>query len=247
MKKNPSLAALIEKLEKEPLERTGHLYHPIPFPEFDHLKISSNKKEVYKKWNIINGTVHRIFNGNITGKTVLDIGANAGFYTFNFAKQGASVTAFEPHSGYSTLGQRIIAEKNLPGTVHWFNDNYQWLESMPCERFDLGLILSTYQWMAAGGKEMEYASNALKHLSGKVNYLFFELGFNNGNSHLKTDKLNHYAHLIEHLNQHTDYTYFNYLGKTRLWRNNIRYLVLCSNDSNWQDSRIRKLIAQWHI
>jgi len=33
-----SIESVIEELEENPVEAGGNIYHPIPFPEFSHLK-----------------------------------------------------------------------------------------------------------------------------------------------------------------------------------------------------------------
>ncbi|PHN01469.1 class I SAM-dependent methyltransferase [Flavilitoribacter nigricans] len=241
------LEQLIKKLELNPQERSGHIYHPIPFPEFNHLTVSSNHKEVYKKWDKILDTSNQLFGYDLSGKKVLDIGANAGFYSFNFVKQGAKVTAFEPHQVYSEIAAAIIHHKKLSSSIWWRNGVYDRNVELPAAEFDIGLLLSTYQWMAAGGENMEYATESLRDISTKVRYLFFELGYNHGNSHLKSPKFNHYAYLIRHLRMHTRYRYFKLIGKTRLWKNNTRYLMLCSNDPKWDDHFLRRIISRIHI
>lgn len=238
-----TLKELIEKIESHPLERFGHIYHPIPFPEFEHLKVSSNEKEVYKKWGIILQTSRKIFGGNFSRINILDVGGNAGFYSFNFAKLGAKVTTFEPSEAYSEIVKTIIHHKNI-SSITWVNSRYNIEQRLPLTNYNIGLVLSTYQWMAEGGKNLDYAVQALNDISKKVEYLFFELGYNQGKSHLKTDRINHYAFLIQYLRNHTQYNFFKLIGKTKLWKNNSRYLVLCSNDKTFKDSFFRNALSR---
>ena len=67
------------------------------------------------------------------------------------------------------------------------------------QKFDTAFMLSMFQWMANGGKNLEEAKNNLKYVSEISNSLVFELGYNTGASCLRTSKLNHYAELISFL------------------------------------------------
>lgn len=219
---------IINYLIKNPVEKGGQIYHPIPFDEFKMLKTSSNKNEVYRKWKIIEKTFQDIFS-DLNGLNVLDIGANAGFYTFSLAKKGAKVTAFEPISIYSDIG--IFLAENKPNIkVKWYNKPYT-SDLVKNEKFDVALMLSVFQWMALGGDRLTEASRELKEISEKSDYLIFELGFNAGKSCLYTDNPNHYEVLIDLLQKNTVYNKFELLGMTQLWKNCNRYLVLCNKKS----------------
>lgn len=235
---------VVKDLEENPVEVRGNIYHPIPFPEFNHLKTSSNEESVQQKWNFIKNACDEIFENSFFGKRVLDVGANGGFYSFTMAKLGAEVVAFEPHERYAPIGQFLAKSKGLP--VTWYPKGYD-PDSIDGQSFDVGMLLSVFQWMCAGDGNTEKALAELKKISQTCKYLFFELGFNHGKSCIKTRKKNHYAHLINYLKTHTAYQNFRLITKTNLWQGNNRYLVLCSNDSSQEDSGLRKIIRSFHI
>lgn len=235
---NYSLTDLIRDIESRPVEKGAHLYHPIPYPEFQHLTISSSRKGVMDKWDRIYKVGIQLFS-SIEGLKVLDIGANAGFYTFNLAMKGAFVTAFEPNPRYRIIGQNVARLKS-PTTI-WRPETFNRFVTLEEESYDLCLCLSTYQWMAKGGKKILEASKDLRKISEVSDYLLFELGYNRGTSHLSTCRWNHYSALIDHLRESTEYKYFRLLGFTRVWRSAKRYLILCSNDPGWDD----KMIMRW--
>ena len=239
------LEQLAAEIKKNPIEASADIYHPIPFEEFNGLSISSSKKAVMDKWGKIEAISNELFGKEMKGKKVLDIGANAGFYTYNFSKKGASVSSFEPHPRYKDLGLEIIAEKKLD--VRWENKPVQVDHPYLKDKYDLTLMLSVYQWMAEGDKETAYAEECLKKISEQSDYLVFELGFNKGKSHIKTKKLNHYHALIEMLASKTDYNHFKLIGKTKLWRTYSRYLVLCSNNPAYSDEGLRKIIRNFKL
>ncbi len=232
---------IVKELEESPIEKKGQLYHPIPFEEFSHLSTSSSKSAIEKKWSLIKNCAEKVFEGDFNGKKIVDIGANAGFYSFNFAKLGCEIQSFEREHRYSKYAKSIIEHKNL--NIKWHEEYFD-SNHLNDQQVDLTLMLSVYQWMAEGGEKMEYAQNALRKVSQHSKYLIFELGFNKGKSHIKTEKLNHYSALVHLLKENSEYTHFKLLGKTRLWRYYSRFLVLCSKDANFEDTGIRKWLSK---
>jgi len=237
--KYESIDDIVKDLEDNPVEATGNIYHRIPFPEFDHLKTSSDAEAVEHKWSVIEQACERLFDNNFSGMQVLDVGANGGLYTFSLAKRGAEVVSFELHPRYALVGQFLAETKQLPVTWHPMGFDPKIVEG---KSFDVALMLSVYQWMCGGDGADEKSINELRFISQHCKYLFFELGFNQGKSCIKTTKMNHYGHLIRYLRRHSDYKNFRLLTKTSLWGGYKRFLVLCSNDSNQEDSLSRKLI-----
>lgn len=239
-----SIEEIVKHLESNPIEKSGSVYHPIPFPEFSNLSVSSNSKAVYDKWNLIKSATDELFNKNLEGKSVLDIGANAGFYTFSLSKLGANLTSFEKDPNYNEIAMAINNEKNT--NVTWFESAFD-KNKIKGKKFDLCLMLSVFQWMAEGGTKMDYAINSLKAISEQSEYLIFELSFNKGKSCLKTNKLNHYGAMLSLLRENSSYKSFKLLGKTKLWNNGKRYLILCSKQNNLQDSFPYSLLSKIQI
>jgi len=233
------LQELVKKTKEQPIEKSGDIYHPIPFEEFSSLKTSSREKAVEKKWDLIKSTLEGIYDGSITGKKILDVGANAGFYTFSFAKMANEVVSFEVQERYSEIAKAIISEKKL--TIDWIDRPFDFNENLPVKKFDVALLLSVYQWMAQGGEKLEYANRSLKKISQISDYLIFELGYNKGGSHIKTKQLNHYNQLFNLISSQTVYKHMKLIGKTRLWGYS-RYLVICSNNDAIDDQGFRKII-----
>lgn len=240
-----TIEEIIDDLERNPIEAGGNIYHPIPFPEFEHLRTSSNKVEVYRKWNMIEKCLLKFISSDYKRLNVLDIGANGGFYTFTLAQKGAKVVSFESEPRYASIGE-YLARNNDNLDVEWHGSPFDF-KAVQDKKFDIVFLLSVFQWMAAGGKRMKEATKDLKNISTICNYMIFELGYNEGKSHLKTNKLNHYAELIRFLKSSTHYRYFKLLGATKLWRTGRRYLVLCSNDNSANDSLFMQFIRNMKI
>lgn len=239
-----SIESIVKDLEDNPVESNGNTYHRIPFPEFDHLKTSSNAKAVDNKCRIIQQTITSIFGTDLSGKRILDVGANGGLYTFSLAQMGAEVVSFEPHPRYAPIGQFLA--RNKPYSVEWHATAFD-PKLVDGRNFDVALMLSVYQWMCGGDSTDRKSLRELRFVSEKCRYLFFELGFNHGKSCIVTKKRNHYGYLIQYIKDNTDYEYFRLLSRTRLWRGDNRFLVLCSNEPSCDDKGIRKILRQVSI
>lgn len=230
---------VVKDLEENPAESGGHIYHPIPFPEFSHLKTSANTDVATFKLRMIEKTFRDIFPSGFVGKKLLDIGANCGMYSFTLADQGMNVTSFEPHSRYSKIGKFLAKEKGLD--IDWHSSPFD-ISAIHGKKFDVCLMMSVFQWMASGGGNMKSAINHLGYISKHCSYLVFELGYNSGKSCLRTNKLNHYSELINFLDANTSYQNFELLGKTKAWGGKAsRYMVLCSDDDNRRDGFLRSI------
>jgi SAM-dependent methyltransferase len=234
-----TIPELVADLEAHPVEKRGSIYHPIPFPEFGHLKTSSDRAEVQAKWTMIERALLDCFPSGLAGKRILDIGANAGFYTFSLAQKGAEVTAFESHPRYGPIGRFLAAEKKL--NVRWRDSAFD-AGTIEGERFDAALMLSVFQWMAEGGNNWTAAAASVRAVSEISDCLIFELGYNRGESCLRTTRWNHYAELVRMLRETTAYQHFKLLGQARIWRGAPRFLILCSHRREFEDSLARRVI-----
>jgi len=239
-----SINEVIRDLEENPIAGDKPLYHPIPFSEFDHLETSSNRSEFLRKWEIINNFLESIYGKNFSQLQILDIGANAGFFTFTLAKKGAVVEAFEPNPRYSAIGEFLAKEKKL--NVIWHRSPYE-RSLIQAKNFNVSLMLSTFQWMAEGGEKMHEAKINLREISEMSDTLIFELGFNKGESCIKTKKLNHYSLLFSLLKQNTVYTHFKLLGKTQLWVKGKRYIIACSKAKKIGDNFFVSLLRKIYV
>jgi len=216
------LLEIAKGIEDHPYERTGHIYHPIPFPEFAHLKTSSSARAAWRKWKLIKSALGSI---SLEGKRVLDVGASAGFYSFNFAKEGAIVDAFEPHGHYAEIGRKIVEVTGL--SVNWHNQRLTKADLVDKE-YDITLMLSVFQWISGGNENLEEACTLLEAIAQTSQTLFFELGCNYGKSAICTHE-RPIAWIWRLLCHHTFPKQVSFLGITAPWRDMRRYVFACSN------------------
>jgi len=227
-----SIEKIIQDLERNSIESCANLYHPIPFEEFKHLTTSTNRKNAYRKWSLIEKVINSIFILPQQKLKVLDIGANAGFYSFMLAKAGADVTAFEPHIRYSKIAKFLCREKRI--SIDWRPQLFDF-SLVKDKYFDLTLMLSVFQWIAKGGENAEEAKNTIRDISRISSYLIFELGFNRGKSCIRTKEFNHYGLLLDILRKNTRFNKFLLLGKTSPSLFSSRFMVLASCDKRYDD------------
>ncbi len=239
---NQELKKIANELQSNQYERTGNIYHPLPFPEFDHLTVSTKPKSAYQKWHLIRQTLP---NSNISGSHILDIGANAGFYAFNFAQLGATIDAYEPHEHYASIGHRISNATNLQ--VNWHNKPFEQTD-LSSKKYDITLMLSVFQWMSQGNTLLKDATSLLYDISNVSKYLFFELGCNHGKSAISTNE-QPIGWLWRFLQEHTKPKSIYYLGSTSAWGKSKRYIFVCTKEyvnlTSWQRFVTYLLRKQW--
>lgn len=239
---NARLQEIADSIEKNQYELSGHIYHPVPFPEFQHLKTSSNPKSAYAKWSLISQALRSL--PTCADLTVLDVGANAGFYSFSFAKLGASVDAYEPHEHYARIGHQIVEATGLP--VQWYNKPLE--QGDIIKQYDVAIMLSVFQWMSHGNAQLEEATKVLQNVAAASRYLFFELGCNQGKSAIMT-KGRPIVWIWNLLQAQTFPKQVSFLGATTAWGRKRRYLFVCSEEplglTPWQRLVTYALRRRW--
>ena len=222
-----SIEAVVRELEQSPVERGGNVYHPVPFPEFSHLKTSANFEQVHAKLDLVRTVLRAGFPGGLAGVKILDVGANAGFFTFSLAADGADVTAYEPHPRYGPIGAYLAREKTT--RVDWRPIAFD-REAARRDRYDAALMLSTFQWITKGNALIDEGRALLRELSQNVGLLIFELGLNSGKSAVTTRRRNHIAHIYRLLRDSTTYPHVRLVGRTEIWKGGNRYVFVCSHN-----------------
>ena len=97
---------------------------------------------------------------DLTGWTALDVGCNAGFYTFELAKRGAEVLAIDVESRYLEQARWAAGRFNLEGSVE-FREMQVYDLARSGRRFDLVLFLGVFY-------HLRYPLLALDILAEKV-------------------------------------------------------------------------------
>ena len=231
-----SVQEIVRDLEAHPVERSGHVYHRIPFLEFAHLTSSADTAGVVRKLELVNSVVSRRIQRGLPYERLLDIGANGGLFSFSLAERVVSVTAYEPHPRYGPIGEYLAHARAR--NVDWRARPFRLEDAQG--HWDIALMLSTFQWMTEGDERIAEGLALLRALSRNVTCLVFELGLNSGRSALTTKRFNHVGALYRLLRSSTDYPHIKLLGASRIWPggrcwHGLRYTFVCSHDDGDQE------------
>jgi hypothetical protein len=223
---------IVADLVSRPIESNGHVYHPIPFPEFAQLHSSANEAAVHEKGRKVRQVLERRRAMGLPYARLLDIGANAGYFTFSLAPMVDSVTAYEPNARYSAIGE-TLARLRAPH-VDWRPRSFARAE-IGSERWDVALMLSTFQWISRGDDALPEGRGLLRALSEVTSCLVFEIGLNQGASAITTSRRNHIAVIHDLLCECTAYSAIRYAGRHRMWPERSpwrgwRHMFVCSHD-----------------
>ena len=239
--------SLIQSLEMEPLESSGHIYHPIPFDRFKPLRSSTHSRATHRKYALIRSALPFQDFGD---RRLLDVGANAGFFTYKFAQLGAHVDAIEPHQRYFELGLQVTDHYGVD--VNWHKQPID-VEFLQGRKYDIALMLSVFQWMSKGNTDLATAKLILREISKRADYLFFELGCNWGKSSIQVER-SALRWILELLEENTVYSEIGYLGTVRAWGKirtmwrYRRYLFCCTdlsvNLNAWQHL-VTRSVQRW--
>lgn len=92
-----------------------------------------------RKWQLMAGDVP----DDLTGRLALDIGCNAGFYSFELAKRGAEVTAIDTGQRYLSQASWAAEKLGLAGRIRFQQMDVYDLASLQ-RTFDLVLFLGVF-------------------------------------------------------------------------------------------------------
>jgi SAM-dependent methyltransferase len=222
---NESLLKIAEWVRQNPYEAGGDIYHPLPFEEFRSLRVSSKASASERKWRLIQRSLGP--RAGLAGTSVLDVGANAGFYSFSLAQRGARVDAYEPHAYYVSLGRRIAEATSLD--VTWFEQPLT-AGDLAGKHYDLALMLSVFQWISEGNRRLDHAIEVLRAVAAGSRTLYFELGCNAGRSAIEVEG----SALLWNwrlLRRHTAPKRVSYLGSAAAWGRARRYLFVAADSA----------------
>lgn len=123
---------------------------------------------------------------DLKGKTVLDIGANTGYFSIAATEAGASsVTAIEgnaEHAEFIEAASQLLGCENRLTTQHRYFD----FDSQASDLFDVTLCLNVLHHLGDdfGEKNLSLEQSLhgitqrLRNLSGQTRHCWFQLGFN---------------------------------------------------------------------
>jgi tRNA (mo5U34)-methyltransferase len=122
------------------VERLGPWFHNLHLPDGGQTAPDHPLGDFPRyKWNVLSPQLPQ----RLDGWTVLDIGANAGFYTFELARRGARVTGIDVDEHYLEQARWAAREFGLESSVE-FRRMHVYDLARSDERFDLVLFLGVF-------------------------------------------------------------------------------------------------------
>jgi tRNA (mo5U34)-methyltransferase len=123
--------------QRRDIERLGPWFHNLHLPDGSQTAPDHPLGDFPRyKWNVL----ARYLPSRLDGWTALDIGANAGFYTFELARRGARVTAIDVDEHYLDQARWAAGQYGLESRVEFRRMQVYELADSD-ERFDLVLFL----------------------------------------------------------------------------------------------------------
>lgn len=141
-------------------------YHPIPFPEFEHINCHRGEVDLRLKAILARLEVAK-------GDWILDIGANVGYFAFSLERLGAMVEAYELNSATFEIGAAL--SKLHKANVLYINKALG-PKSLPYlrPRYKAVLLLSVFHWIVKQ-EGREGAATVLRDLARRAELIFFEV------------------------------------------------------------------------
>lgn len=146
--------------------KKGHLYNPLPFPEFKG--VPSQREAVYDRWKIIKP--------HLFGHTALDIGCHTGFNCFMLDREGYKCTGIEAHKLSAEIADDVAQLYGLDIDFIEGKATPELINNLG--QFDVCFFLSTFQWITKD-KGFDYAKDVLKAATENSKVLFFETSMGN--------------------------------------------------------------------
>jgi SAM-dependent methyltransferase len=120
----------------------GWVYHPLPFPEFEdipvHKKTATNELKEIIEYSQVDFSQQ---------PSILEIGSAVGYFSFNLAKLGAEVVAFEADSFAYKVAEALRVYKRFEN-IKFINQNFSQEVLTQFEKcFDLVLMLNVHMWI----------------------------------------------------------------------------------------------------
>lgn len=172
----------IEELKKMYANNSKHSNYQVLASELE--EFLNSKELITKSRNEQIRLEYFLKNVDIKNKTVLDIGGNTGYFTFELLSRGAkSVDYYEgniEHSKFVTLASEVLNRKNQ---INVYNEYYCFNKS---NKFDIVLLLNVLHHIGddfgdsklSREKALKKISDYLNHVMTQTDTLIFQLGFN---------------------------------------------------------------------
>lgn len=173
----------------------GVTFHPIPFSEFSTIR--SHKVGCYAEYEVIKNFIKT---KKIPSSTVLDLGSNVGFFSFNLNKDfGSEVLGIEKDSFTGEVAQLLAGYYEKRKVKFQIGDALEYVLDTD-KVFDVVVCLNTHMWMYKQHKA-EKTLRMMKRLSKVTKHLFFQTAHAESASMYIVEELKNKESLINYLRE----------------------------------------------
>lgn len=196
----------------------GYTYHPIPFEEFKD--IPYHKDACVDEWKLLNAIE------DFKEKNVLEIGCANGYFSFNMARMGANVTAFEADSDVCSINNLIKNEKCSAGP--WgelsFRDDsiVSTIGKEGLTDFDVCLMLNVHMWLVKQ-HGLETVTGLLKLIAKHCKVLYFQTAHAESSGLYRVETLQNHEDIVAHLKD-AGFEFIELISTSQAHGDGIRYM-----------------------
>jgi len=140
MSRSPTGAEARPLADRDPIARLGPWFHNLHLPDGRQTRPDHPYGDFpAMKWALLGPSLPR----DLTGRAALDIGCNAGFYSFELARRGASVHAVDVDDHYLEQARWAAGELGLHDRVRFERRSVYGLHALD-RRYDLVLFMGVF-------------------------------------------------------------------------------------------------------
>ncbi len=226
---HPEAMRMAREIAAAPLVRHGHVYQPLPFPEFAGLASQADDLATYQRLGIILD-----LHADLRGLRYLDLGCNLGFYDFSLARRGAVVTGLDRDERFIAAARRAADIEGCPAEFiaaplesALFRDDGVLGGDRPI--WDLVTCFSTLQWVVGEHGEA-FAVELLKAIRTRSRALLIDVPVNCGNPRLAAAPGLELYRLADLIRSACGYTHCRYVGTVAPYKVDRRHIFHCFTD-----------------
>ncbi len=220
---------MAREIAAAPLVGHGHVYQPLPFPEFAGLSSQADDLATYQRLGMILNLCP-----DPDGMRYLDLGCNLGFYDFSLARRGALATGLDRDERCITTARRVAAIKGVaaefiaaPLEPALFATDGVLGGSRPA--WDLVTCFSTLQWVVRDHGE-DFAVELLKAIRGRSKALLIDIPVNCGNPQLLAAPGLELCRMADLIHSACGYPHCRHVGTVAPYRVDRRHVFYCCTD-----------------
>lgn len=228
-RRHPEALRMAREIAAAPLVGHGHVYQPLPFPEFADLSSQADDLATYQRLGMILDACP-----DPRGMRYLDLGCNLGFYDFSLARRGAQVTGLDRDERFIATARRAAAIKDVaaefiaaPLAPALFAAGGVFGDPRPA--WDLVTCFSTLQWVIEEHGE-DFAVELLQAIRGRSKALLIDIPVNCGKPRLSAAPGQELCRMADLIHSACGYPHCRHVGTVAPYKVDRRHVFYCCTE-----------------